>query len=777
MRVKKSAGSTFRRLVRHPVCRLPLAFLLFFSVALLFLRWLPFPSLARFLARPVSSRIYDDSFRLIQITALENGLRREYLRLEQIPPLVQHAFIMSEDKHFYSHHGVDAGAVIRAACQNIRNARTVSGASTITMQLARLIRPVPGRRTLLTKAREALDALRLEMRLSKAQILELYLNSVPFGANAEGVCSASRAFFGVEPGRLSDAQVYCLAVIPRRPVLYSPAANPDVCAGAALELYEAACREHALAPVLSAADFSLAAHSAKAFSYPFEMPHFVRYLTSLPDSPVGREADVYTSVDLQLQHEAESLLSAAVEDNMQHRLTNGAVLVCDSRTGAVLSWVGSTDFFDEEHNGQVDGVLVQRQPGSSMKPFLYALALESGFSPAAVLPDIPMEFGFERLYVPQNFNNRYNGPVRLRVALASSLNVPAVYLLNTVGMAPYLKRLRALGFDSLSGSEPGLGLALGNAEVQLFELVQAFSVFSRDGLFLPLTAFAGETERNYGRHASAAHAGDCSGQPAQVYDRNTARIICDMLSDADARSLGFGYRQTFQTPFPSMFKTGTANQYQNITALGATPDYTVGVWMGNFSGETVVGKTGSSVPARLARDILVLLQGQRGEPFPAPEQYKKIPVCSLSGMKAGDSCPGTVLEYVPAVGPAGGNSLPVCSWHTKAGESPTYPSEYEAWFHLKNRSGFISDGNEPLVITSPCEDSLFYYDDSVAPYMQRLVLEARGGRERQAEVYADGELLAVTDRPFTARIPVSRGRHHVQVVCGDEQADVHYQVR
>ena len=728
--------------------------LLFGALFFLFLRFSPYTALADFKNRPVSTRIYDANGELIQIFALENGVRREKVPLSEIPLFVQELFIESEDRHFYAHHGIDFAAILRAAVQNVSEVRTVSGASTITMQLARIIRPNQNR-NLLVKIREALDALRLEARLSKQEILELYLNTVPFGFNTEGIASAARYFFSKDTQSLTKAEAACLAVIPRRPNLYNPLTNPENCAKAAAEL----CKDESF----SKEDLEKLTASARPFSYPFNAPHFVRYLSQTTSSPIGKKAEVNTTLVLSVQHKAEDLLSRAIERYAENRLSNGAILVTDTQSGAILAWVGSADFFDDAHSGQVDGVLSTQQPGSSMKPFLYALALESGFSPASVLPDIPMEFGFEHLYVPQNFNNRFNGPVRFRVALASSLNIPAVFLLNEIGTEKYLKKLRELGFDSLENTDAGLSLALGGADVSIFEMTQAFSLFARDGVFVPLTGLLDEHF-----HDSPEKATEKS---VRVYDMNTARLICDMLSDKEARALGFGYSQTFETPFPAMFKTGTANQYQNITALGATPQYTVGVWMGNFSGETVVGKTGSSVPAKIARDLLVLLQGNGGKDFEKPAQFKKERICALSGMKAGKNCPDTVLEYA-AIGEA---KSPSCDWHTENGT--VYPAEYVTWFRLKNRSGEVGDRGSALRIISPRNGSVFYYDESIPSGQQKLIVEASGGSEETARFFVDGKRLTENTRPFIAQVPITRGNHTIRVECGNEQSELNIVVK
>ena len=770
---RASANAPFLRKLRNAsggspilspkIFGLILAFFLIVLIFFLTLRFSPYPALADFKNRSVSTRIYDSQGKLIQITALEDGVRREFLPLSEIPPFAQECFIEAEDRHFYSHHGIDFAAIARAAFQNVSEARTVSGASTITMQLARIIRPNP-KRTLFVKTREAFDALCLETRLSKSEILELYLNSVPFGFNTEGIASAARYFFSKEVKDLSETQAACLAVIPRRPSLYNPLTNPENCAKAAFELLQNQANK---ARTDTIEDFEKASRSARPFSYPFYAPHFLRYLSQMENSPIGKQAEIRTTLDLDLQHYAENMLSRAVEQYAENRLSNGAILVTDTESGAIRAWVGSADFFNDAHNGQVDGVLSTQQPGSSMKPFLYALAIESGVSPATVLPDIPMEFGFENLYVPQNFNNRFNGPVRFRVALASSLNIPAVYLLNEIGIENYLKKLRELGFISLEHADAGLSLALGGADVSIFEMTQAFSVFARDGLFLPLYAIEDEKMKN---HAEFAEFVPTSS--ARIFDMNTARLICDMLSDKDARALGFGYSQTFVTPFPAMFKTGTANQYQNITALGATPHYTVGVWMGNFSGETVVGKTGSSIPAKIARDLLISLQGTSGKDFQKPAQFKKERICALSGMRASAHCPDTVTEYLPMR-----ESAPreTCTWHSESGT--VYPSEYATWFRLKNRSGEVGDRGSELKIISPRSGSVFYYDESIPRGQQKLIVEASGGSEESARFFVDGSVIEEKERPFVAQIPLTRGTHRITVESGEERAEITIEVK
>ncbi|MBQ9539386.1 MAG: transglycosylase domain-containing protein, partial [Treponema sp.] len=411
-----------------------LSVFLLLAMSYLTILLLPSRTLTRFQNRQYSSRFYDRNGVLLHIMPLQDGLRREYYPLDKMGTGLIETFIATEDKNFYRHCGVDIFSLARATVQNGRAGRVVSGASTITMQLARIIWPRKGKVNLSVKALEAMRAIYLEVKLSKDDILELYLNSVPFGQQVEGVGSAARSFFSCEPSTLTPEQCAKLAEIPRRP------------AGSDLE---------------------------KSFQYPSVCMHFVNHVIKV----YGEKKQIIPptlnlAVDSRLTVQAEFLIQKKLEEYKDSRIHNGAAIVLDNKTGEVLAWAGNASFDDDAHSGQIDGVTVKNQPGSSMKPFLYALALEEGFSPATVLPDIQQDFGSSGIYVPLNFNNRYNGPVRFRTALASSLNIPAVYLLHEIGIKTYMDRLYLLGFNSLKGSEEstGLSLALGSSEVTLEEM-------------------------------------------------------------------------------------------------------------------------------------------------------------------------------------------------------------------------------------------------------------------------------------------------------------------
>lgn len=711
-----------------------------FLVSFLLLRFTPYSQLDSFLNQTYSTRIYDRNDQLLQILPVNDGLRREWTSLKEIPEEVQAIFLQAEDKRFFVHQGIDFVSTVAALFQNLKYRRTVRGASTITMQLVKIIDSKNGlqnKSTFAKKISDAINALRLESRLSKKQILELYLNTVPFGTNIEGVTSAARSFFGKSLTELTTDQIKCLSVIPRRPGYYNPVLNPKACAeraGVSLEVAE----------------------SAEFYEYPFYFPHYIEYVkSSYSDLPF----DLELTVDLRLQNKCEDFLRTAMIEASDARIANGSVVVLDNFSGEILAWVGNNNWYDSEHHGQLDGVITKNQPGSSMKPFLYALALDERDStgkpqylPSSIIADIPREFGTERLYIPANFNNRFNGPVRFRIALASSLNIPAVSLLDQVGVDKYLDKLFELGFDSLKygGKEADLGLSLGAGEVTLQELVKGFSVFVRDGK-------------------------DFDGN--QIYSIDTARLICSILSDSAARALGFGYTQSFQTDYPSIFKTGTANQYQNIVALGATKEYTVGVWMGNFEGQTVVGKTGSSLPARVAKQILDLLEENKpieNLKFPEPEHWHKQRICPVSGMKASKNCISSVMEYV-----YDDMQLDVCNWHKNSEESgiyTVYPPEYQKWVIQNNIDVKLDYNAMPLKIESPNNGALFYYSGRKSE-KQAIQVDVTGGSEEQLSVYYDDEFYNSVQRPFIFLLPVERGKHQLVVICGNNSESIEFEVR
>jgi len=737
-----------------------LLFALICSVILfyLFLLILPFPELEAFRERSWGTVISDRNGTVLRVLPAADGVKREWASLGEIPPGAVKIFIRSEDRRFYFHPGIDIIAIGRSFLRNAQERRVVSGASTITMQLARMINPHSGGWG--GKIREAWDAIRLEVKLSKKEILELWLNSIPFGSNIEGLPAMTRSRFGRPINQLDDNRAALLAAVPRRPGFYDPAVNPDAAVSAALALSERSglgLREDELRE--AAKEAAVVSQSLEDPRVPFFAPHFTERmrLSDVNDrSYVLSDTKIRSTLDLGLQRYAEELLALELSLLSRNRVSNGAILVIENDTGAVRVYVGSASWFNDAVSGKIDGVRFRGQPGSCLKPFLYALAIDAGFGPADIMPDIPTVFGTREAYIPSNFNNRFNGPVRLRIALASSLNIPAVYLLERVGVNAFEEYLVGLGFDSIRETmgTHGTGLALGNAEVSLEEMVRGFSAFPRGGSPAELIWIEGDTPPQ-----SAAFS-------PPLMSPYAAWVIADILSDRSSRFVGFGPAPTLATPFVSMFKTGTANQFQHIWALGATKRFTVGVWMGNFSGETVIGSTGSSIPASIASRLLSALEQSAGADNrgiansveniggPTPAGVTETQVCALSGMASGPYCTGLAREWIR------NEKIPsTCTWHTGAGLF--YPPEYQAWLTERFRLGGVMQGGSGR-IRNPVSGSVYYLDPSIPPNAQALRVETNGF-SADALVYSDGVLQGSLNHAGVYALPLSRGQHTVVV--------------
>jgi penicillin-binding protein 1C len=747
-----SAGSVPAFLRRRRKLGLAVVLLLCAGLAHLVMRVTPYPELERYRNRSYGFAALDRNGLVLRVFPAEDGVKREWAPLDDIPAGAARLFVRAEDRRFYLHFGVDPLAVTAAALRNWRAGRTVSGASTITMQLARLIRPHGA--GLAEKLGEAVDALRLEARLSKKQILELWINGIPFGSNIEGLPAMTRARFGRELSRLDETRAALLAVTPRRPGRYDPAFNPEAAAGAAAALSRRCGLGLDEAALLEAAAEAAPERLADAKA-PFFAPHFTdRAAAAYRNAAAHRP--LRTTLDLELQSYAEKRLAAELAALENNRVSNGAILALDNVSGAVLAYAGSASWFNDEISGKIDGVQVENQPGSCLKPFLYALALEKGFSPNDILPDIPAVFGSGEAYSPANFNRRFNGPVRFRVALASSLNVPAVYLLERLGVRAFEEYLGSLGFDSIlrtMGSN-GTGLALGNAGVSLEELVRAFAVFPRGGRALE-PRFVEEP---------LPLADKAPEKAPRLMSPDSAWVIADILSDRASRFIGFGPAPVLATEFPAIFKTGTANQFQHIWALGATTRFTVGVWMGNFSGETVVGRTGSSIPARIAADLLRALEqsatAAQSAPLAEMSNMRVTEVCALSGMAAGPACAGTAREWILP------ERLPgLCAWHRSPGAEPVYPPEYQAWLRERFRRGRTAVPGSSAgdgYIRIPVSGSVFYFDPALPPEAQAIRIETAGfGSE--ALVYAGDVLQGSLNQAGVYALPLRRGSHRITV--------------
>ncbi len=768
-----------------------------------------------------SVRVLDrDGGELRIVPVDESGLRRLFVPYDDLPRDLVNVVRISEDRRFWIHPGFDPASLIRAAVQYRRWGRAVSGGSTLSMQLARILSPrSPGEAiTAGMKLREIWRALQIESRYSKKEILELYVNLIPFGRNVEGYPAAARLFFGRDLSELDAVELCVLAVIPRSPAVYDPFLEPEANKNAAAALFERAAGRRLKAakrqagqsarsgsgdsdfpsaagneseleeagkfaagrqidgpepdkaaiqrvsrdpantavrqvsrPGSDDSDFPSAAALPESAAFhrrlppspapwPFAAPHFVEAVLAdreqwPPESQDGREP-VRTTLSLRAQALAEHLLASHIENAGNFRISNGAVVLADAQTMEVLAYVGSADFSNIEAGGQIDGAAILREPGSTLKPFLYASLLERGWTAATILPDIPMDFGGESVYAPMNYNQQYHGPVRLRTALASSLNVPAVYALERLGVGAFIDKLILAGFKSLEDQrgELGVSLAIGGGGVKLTELLQAFG-----------TLWAGGVSRDFVMVTGA------ESSDRQIWSASSADIITDILSSPDDRVMTFGRSGPVRFDYPVAMKTGTSNQFNNIWAAGFTSDLVAAAWMGNFDGSTVMAAPGSSLPASLLHELFDALSEK--DSLPTHSELETVRICRLSGMAATPSCPYTMDElFVPGTAPD------PCDWHAdehgRSRPKVRYPQEYFRWARLYGYDVAFSQ-NAELDILSPVDGAVFFVDPGLPPGSSGLMIQITGSG--RAVLDAEGRLLYDGELPAEVAWPLEPG--------------------
>lgn len=580
-------------------------------------------------AAPASVHIYDREGRPLRAFLSKKETYSEPVELADVSPSLILAAIAAEDRRFYTHPGIDWRALLRAAWQNIRGGGVVSGASTITQQLVRLRTPRP--KTWRGKLAEAWEALKLERRLSKEEILRDYFNALEFGRLTQGVQAASHYYFGVPAAELSVAQSALLAGLIQSPTRLNPLQNPQ----GALHRRGRVLKAMRKNGFISEDEYARAMEEPLGVSAgvrPFDAPHFARLLYTLAPG----EAEIHTFLDKDLQLYAEQAVRNHLDKLTENNVTNAAVVVLDNQTGGVLAYVGSADFYDKEHSGQVDGAAALRQPGSALKPFVYALALQNGLTAASVLSD--EDTFFEGGFRPRNYDERFHGGVSVRRALACSYNIPAVKAAEPLGAPRLLHLLHALGFASLKQTPDfyGLGLALGGGEVTLLELAGAYAALARGGMVKPVL-FAQEPHLQM------------QTKPVRALSKEISYIITDILTDNAARADAFGLNSPLHFSFPAAAKTGTSKDYKDNFAIGYTPRLTVAVWAGNFDASSMQKVSGISGAAPIMHDVLAYAAARwpAGE-FERPEGVLSAMVCEETGLLAGPNCPRAREEVFAA---------------------------------------------------------------------------------------------------------------------------------
>ncbi len=630
---------------------------------------------------------------------LRLGLEAEGRKLIKLPPgelpeKVVAAFIAAEDQRFWRHPGIDPLAVGRALAGNAAAGRIVSGASTITMQLARLT--YPGPRTYYRKLVEMVRSLRIELALSKTEILRCYLDRVPMGQNLMGVESAAQLYFGKTAEGLTLREAALLAALARVPGARGPYGPHQT----RLQRRQQSVLQR-LGQLGRISPEELAAAAAEPVrlqeargrvpKFPFEAPHFVNLVLS-KSPPLRADGIVKTTLNLDLQHRAAAIVASHRTALVKAGASQAAALIVDNRSLEVLALVGSLHYGPRD-GGFNNGAAAWRSPGSTLKPFLYAQALDQGYTPAAILEDIERRYQTPRgEFHPANFDRFSHGPISFREALANSLNLASVSLLNLIEPQAYYDTLRQLQLINHTERGPehyGLGLVVGNPEVSLLQLAAAYTCLANGGLFQPLRL----------RPDEAAEA------PVRVFSPQAAYIISDILADPLARFRIFGASTAMNPPYRLALKTGTSTHYRDCWAVGYTPAYTLAVWVGNFDGRATANLSGAAAAAPILADLAAaLFAHQLPQNFPQPEGVTRATVCHFSGMQPGPDCQNLREELFIA----GTEPTASCTYHQPREPWHRMPTNFAGWLHQRFEKGGVGryrladfDPDLPAVFQEP----------------------------------------------------------------------------
>lgn len=545
-----------------------------------------------------STKIYDRTGQVLLYEVFGEE-KRTIIPMAEIPDSVKYATIVLEDNIFYAHNGFDTGGLIKAVCHEASSRVGMGdlgglcprrGGSTITQQFIKNS-ILTSERSYERKLKELILAIEIEQKFSKDEILRMYLNEIPYGSNAYGIEAAAQTFFGVHARELTLAQSALLAGLPNASTFYSPhGSNTD----RLLIRWKKALNLMADLGYVTReqADAALAEDilgQVKPIRADLKAPHFSLYVREKLIEEFGEEKlkekglKIYTTLDWDLQQLGERVVKEGVEKNGdRYGFSNSALVATNPKNGQVLAMIGSKDYFDEEIDGNVNVATRLRQPGSSVKPYVYAKAFEEGYEPETMLFDVETKFSEsenkDEEYVPQNYDGKFRGPVSMEQALATSLNIPAVKALYLVGLKPTIKLMNSMGITTLTDpSRYGLSMVLGGGEVKLIEHVGAFGVFANEGIkqeqsvILKVEDAEGNVLREFEEE-----------EGKQVLDKNVAAKICSILSDNDLRASAFGAQNPLNIPGKSVIaKSGTTNEFRDGWLVGSSRSLAVGVWSGN----------------------------------------------------------------------------------------------------------------------------------------------------------------------------------------------------
>jgi len=775
---------------------------------------LPSVNLASANLESSSIRITDRNGRLLYDILPEQGGRHAVLSFDSIPDCMKDATIAVEDKGFYSNPGIDLAGIIRALWIDIRGGEIVAGGSTITQQVARnllLNQSERYNRSLRRKLRETILAWELTQKYPKADILALYLNQVNYGGMAYGVEAAAQTYFGKSAKDLILPECAMLAGLPQAPGLYDPFTHPDL----------AKQRQQIVLDLMEKEGFITHQQNIEAQSdllsynpapYPIEAPHFIWMIKDQLDALFSsgtlnpnQSLVVRTTLDLDDQHAAEQIVERHIAEfkpkagQVSHNVNNAAMVVLNPRNGEILALVGSANYFDRSIDGALDMAISPRQTGSAFKPFIYALALNPNqpiaWTAATSILDVSTTFITRdgQPYTPVDYDGREHGPVSVREALASSLNIPAVKTLKKVGVEATINLAGRLGITSLSDPRNyDLSLVLGGGEISLLQLSAAYASLANGGYYT-------------GNH-SILDIRDADGNliytqnkmpVLQVFDPRVVWLISDILSDDHARQIGFGLNSTLKIDHTAAVKTGTTTNFHDNWTIGYTPDLLVGVWVGNSNYEAMHDVTGVTGAAPIWNETMrTLLAGKPNEPFVRPAGMRQTVVCDLSGLLPTSACPYTHREwFIDGTEPKHPDTYYQQVWidtltnslasdltppdRRKAMVVLNLPAEAQAWARaqglplLSNLQQYtISQNTNELMLVFPTPNTTYRITPNLDLAAQQLSVEAFAGQSfSTVMIYADGKVLAtLPNPPYQTWWRLSPGSHNfwAEGVAGDK---------
>ncbi len=600
-------------------------FFLIVSIFIYFAKDLPDPEHIQDIERFESTKIFDRTGENI-LYEIYGEEKRTIIKIDDLPKYIAEATIAAEDNDFYKHHGIKFTSIIRAIITDIFHKSLAQGGSTITQQLIRNI-ILTKKKTFVRKIQEIVLSLELEQKYSKKEILEFYLNQIPYGSNAYGIEAASQTFFGKNAKNINLAEAALLAALPKAPSYYSPYGSHKN------ELLNR--KNYILSKMLelgyiSKEEFQTAKNQELNFKPPLTnivAPHFVMYVKEYLEDKYGEDflkiggLKIITTLDFNLQKIAEGIVKEQAEINeKKYKAKNASLVSIDPKTGQILAMVGSRDYFDITNDGNVNVALQPRQPGSSFKPFVYATAFKKGLTPNTIVFDLETEFSTDSLisFKPKNYDEKTRGPVTLRQALAQSLNIPSVKVLYLAGINDSIDTAESMGITTLKPRERfGLALVLGGGEVKLLEETYAYGIFAQEGIKHPLS-FILKIEDKNGKVLE-----EYKDNQIRVLDVEVARNINDILSDNEARAPIFGVDSYLKlADRPAAAKTGTTQNYRDAWLIGYTPSLVTGVWVGNNDNkEMTKGGAGISAAGPIWNKFMTeALKNQPVEYFTKPQE-------------------------------------------------------------------------------------------------------------------------------------------------------------